>query len=29
MTKAVRIHEHGGLEVLRWEAVAVPPPGIG
>ena len=27
--RAVRIHEHGGLEVLRWEDVRVPDPGPG
>lgn len=27
--KAVRIHEHGGPEVLRWEDVAQPEPGRG
>jgi NADPH2:quinone reductase len=29
MTYAVRIHEIGGPEVLRWEAVDVPDPGPG
>lgn len=29
MPHAIRIHEHGGLEVLRWEAVDVPAPGPG
>ncbi len=29
MTHAVRIHETGGPEVLRWEAVDVPAPGPG
>ncbi len=29
MTHAVRIHETGGPEVLRWEAVDVPDPGPG
>lgn len=29
MTHAIRVHEHGGPEVLRWEAVAVPAPGPG
>ena len=29
MTHAVRIHETGGPEVLRWEAVDVPDPGRG
>jgi NADPH2:quinone reductase len=27
--KAVRVHEHGGPEVLRWEEVDVPAPGRG
>ncbi len=27
MTKAVRIHEYGGPEVLRWEDVSAPEPG--
>jgi NADPH2:quinone reductase len=29
MTHAIRIHEHGGPEVLRWEAIDVPAPGAG
>ena len=29
MTHAVRIHENGGPEVLRWDAVDVPDPGPG
>jgi NADPH2:quinone reductase len=29
MTKAIRIHEHGGPEVLRWEDVEVGAPGSG
>ena len=29
MTHAIRIHEHGGPEVLRWEEVAVGAPGPG
>ncbi len=29
MTQAIRIHEHGGPEVLRWEAVTVGDPGPG
>lgn len=29
MAKAIRIHEHGGPEVLQWEEVAVPSPGPG
>ena len=29
MTHAIRIHENGGTEVLRWEAVDVPDPGPG
>jgi NADPH:quinone reductase len=28
-TQAIRIHEHGGPEVLRWEAVELPAPGPG
>ncbi len=28
-THAIRIHEHGGPEVLRWEAIALPPPAAG
>ncbi len=27
--KAIRFHEHGGLEVLRYEDVDVPKPGAG
>jgi len=27
MTRAIRIHEHGGPEVLRWEAVELGSPG--
>lgn len=27
--KAIRIHENGGPEVLRWEDCALPPPGPG
>ncbi|MCA3003325.1 MAG: alcohol dehydrogenase catalytic domain-containing protein, partial [Rhodocyclaceae bacterium] len=27
MTKAIRIHEHGGPEVLKWEDVEVGAPG--
>jgi len=27
MAHAIRIHEHGGPDVLRWEEVAVPDPG--
>jgi NADPH2:quinone reductase len=27
MSKAVRIHEHGGPDVLRWETVPMPEPG--
>ena len=26
MTKAIRIHENGGPEVMRWEDVTLPPP---
>lgn len=29
MTKAIRIHEHGGPEVMRWENVTVGDPGPG
>ncbi len=29
MTKAIRIHETGGPEVLRWEDFDVPAPGSG
>jgi NADPH2:quinone reductase len=29
MMKAIRIHENGGPEVLRWEDHTVPPPGPG
>ncbi len=29
MTHAIRIHEYGGADVLRWEEVAVPQPGPG
>jgi NADPH2:quinone reductase len=29
MHHAIRIHEHGGPEVLRWEAVPKPSPGPG
>lgn len=29
MTKAIRIHQTGGPEVMRWEDVEVPPPGPG
>lgn len=29
MTKAIRIHENGGPEVLRWEEFELPPPGAG
>lgn len=29
MPHAIRVHEHGGPEVLRWEAVEVPSPGPG
>ena len=29
MPKAIRIHQHGGPEVLRWEEVAVADPGPG
>ena len=29
MTKVIRIHEHGGPEVLKWEDVDVGDPGPG
>ena len=29
MTKAIRIHAHGGPEVMRWEDVPLPDPGPG
>ena len=29
MTKAIRIHAHGGPEVMRWEDVPTPDPGPG
>jgi len=29
MTKAIRIHQHGGPEVLQWEDIEVPAPGPG
>ncbi len=29
MTNAIRIHHHGGPEVLSWEPVSVPDPGSG
>ena len=29
MTKAIRIHQHGGPEVMRWEDVEVGEPGHG
>ena len=29
MIKAIRIHAHGGPEVLRWEDIELPPPGPG
>src|SRR4051812_29648208 len=29
MPKAIRVHEHGGPEVLRWEDVDVTRPGPG
>jgi NADPH2:quinone reductase len=29
MTKAIRIHAHGGPEVMRWEDVPTPEPGRG
>ena len=29
MAHAIRMHEHGGPEVLRWEDVPIPGPGPG
>jgi NADPH2:quinone reductase len=29
MTKAIRVHETGGPDVLKWEDVNVPEPGVG
>ncbi|HTY69047.1 MAG TPA: quinone oxidoreductase [Alphaproteobacteria bacterium] len=29
MTKAIRIHKHGGPEVMQWEDIEVPAPGPG
>jgi NADPH:quinone reductase len=29
MPKAIRIHEQGPAEVMKWEEVALPPPGAG
>ena len=29
MTKAIRIHQTGGPEVLKWDDVTLPPPGQG
>lgn len=29
MSKAIRFHKHGGPEVLKWEEVDVPAPGVG
>ena len=29
MSKAIRMHETGGPEVLRWEEVTIGPPGPG
>lgn len=29
MVKAIRIHKHGGPEVLQWEEITLPPPGPG
>ena len=29
MTKAIRIHENGGPEVMRFEDIELPPPGEG
>jgi NADPH2:quinone reductase len=28
-TKAIRVHEHGGPEVLKWEDIPLPEPGPG
>jgi NADPH2:quinone reductase len=29
MTKAMRVHQHGGPEVMQWEDIELPPPGAG
>jgi NADPH2:quinone reductase len=29
MTKAICIYENGGPEVMRWEEIELPPPGVG
>ena len=29
MTRAIRIHENGGPEVMRWEEIELPPPAAG
>jgi NADPH:quinone reductase len=29
MVKAIRIHSHGGPDVLQWEDIELPPPGPG
>jgi NADPH2:quinone reductase len=29
MTRAIRIHENGGPEVMRWEEIELPPPSAG
>src|SRR5262247_3318881 len=29
MTRAIRIHENGGPEVMRWEEIGLPPPAPG
>lgn len=29
MVKAIRIHEHGGPDVMKWEDITLPPPGSG
>ena len=29
MTHAIRIHAHGGPEVMQWEEVPTPQPGPG
>ena len=29
MTRAIRLHDHGGPEMMRWEEIEVPAPGPG
>ena len=29
MIKAFRFHQHGGVEVMQWEDVDLPPPAAG